>query len=53
MDGSGRATKESLTTLFVSENVYKAKEDRTSQVSQSLQSLQSDFGGSENLFATI
>jgi hypothetical protein len=36
--------------LFKSEHVYKAKEDNTAVVAKSLQQLQSDFGGTENLF---
>ena len=39
--------------LFKSEHVYKDKEDNTAMVAKSLQALQSDFGGTDNLFQEI
>ena len=42
-----------LRNLFKGNNIYKDKEDKTSQPAKSLQMLQSDFGGTENLFLAL
>lgn len=39
--------------LFKGNNIYKDKEDRTQTLAKSLQLLQSDCGGTENLFLAI
>ena len=39
--------------LFKSENVYKDKEDTVQTVSKSIQMLQHDFGGQDNLFMNL
>ena len=39
--------------LFKSENVYKDKEDTVQTVSKSIQTLQHDFGGQDNLFMNL
>ena len=39
--------------LFKSENVYKDKEDTAQTVSKSIQKLQHDFGGQDNLFMNL
>lgn len=49
----GDINKDTLANLFKEENIYKDKEDKTNTPSKSLQLLQSDFGGAENLFLAI
>lgn len=53
MDSPGDINKDSLANLFKGNNIYKDKEDRTQTLAKSLQLLQSDCGGTENLFLAI